>query len=165
MKKCETARSEDWLSWPEIATPQTKSTEQMKIIWFDSVRCVAKICLIRINYMFLRPKIWHYNETTKLRQSEHCTMSCETHLHCYGQGKLLRYRTAQNAKKRRKALKRTALSADQNKTEHCVQRNCGVKYGWIMVECTENKSDENTLMKMKKIQWDAKEGAKNDIKN
>ena len=43
MKECETARSEE-LSWPEIATPQTKSTEQMKIISFDSVRCVAKIC-------------------------------------------------------------------------------------------------------------------------
>ena len=41
MKEYETAISEE-LSWPEIPTPQTKSTEQMKIISFDSVRCVAK---------------------------------------------------------------------------------------------------------------------------
>ena len=54
----------------------------------------------------------------------------------------------------------------QTKTKlNIVQRNCGVKYGWIMVECTETKSDEKTLMKMKKIQWDANEGAKNDINN
>ena len=33
-----------------------------------------------------------------------------------------------------------------------------------MVECTENKSDEKTLMKMKKIQRDANEGAKYDTK-
>ena len=46
MKECETARSEE-LSWPEIPTPQTKSTEQMKIILFDSVRCMAKICLVK----------------------------------------------------------------------------------------------------------------------
>ena len=61
-----TAISED-LSWPEIPTPQTKSTEQMKIILFDSVRCVAKICMVNKNYMLLQPKIWH-KETTKLRQ-------------------------------------------------------------------------------------------------
>ena len=36
MKECETARSEE-LSWPEIATPQTKSTEQIKT-WFSEVR-------------------------------------------------------------------------------------------------------------------------------
>ena len=46
MKECETAISEE-LSWPEIPTPQTKSTEQMKIILFDSVRCMAKICLVK----------------------------------------------------------------------------------------------------------------------
>ena len=34
-----------------------------------------------------------------------------------------------------------------------------------MVECTENKSDEKTLMKMKKIRRDPNEGAKNDTKN
>ena len=34
-----------------------------------------------------------------------------------------------------------------------------------MVEYTENKSDKKTLMKMKKIQRDANEGAKNDTKN
>ena len=34
-----------------------------------------------------------------------------------------------------------------------------------MVECTENKSEEKTLMKMKKIQRDANEGAKNDTRN
>ena len=34
-----------------------------------------------------------------------------------------------------------------------------------MVEFTENKSDEKTLMKMKKIRRDANEGAKNDTKN
>ena len=34
-----------------------------------------------------------------------------------------------------------------------------------MVECTENKSDEKTLMKMKKTRRDANEGAKNDTKN
>ena len=44
MKECDTAISEE-LSWPEISTPQNKSTEQMKIILFDSVRCVAKIYL------------------------------------------------------------------------------------------------------------------------
>ena len=46
MKECETAISEE-LSWPEIPTPQTKSAEQMKIILFDSVRCMAKICLVK----------------------------------------------------------------------------------------------------------------------
>ena len=46
-----------------------------------------------------------------------------------------------------------------------VQRNCGVKYGWIMVECTENKRDEKTLMKMKKIQRDANQGSENERKN
>ena len=34
-----------------------------------------------------------------------------------------------------------------------------------MVECTENKSDEKTLMKMKKIQRDANQSSKNDRKN
>ena len=56
MKECETAISED-LSWPEIPTPQTKSTEQMKIILFDSVRCVAKNCVVNKNYMLPQPKI------------------------------------------------------------------------------------------------------------
>ena len=46
MKECDTAISEK-LSWPEISTPQNKSTEQMKITLFDSVRCVAKICLVK----------------------------------------------------------------------------------------------------------------------
>ena len=46
MKECDTAISEE-LSWPEISTPQNKSTEQMKITLFDSVRCVAKICLVK----------------------------------------------------------------------------------------------------------------------
>ena len=46
MKECQTARSEE-LSWPEISTPQTKSAEQMKIILFDSVRCMAKISLLK----------------------------------------------------------------------------------------------------------------------
>ena len=58
MKECETARSEE-LWWPEIPTPQTKSTEQMKIILFDSVRFVAKICVVNKNYMLLQPKIWY----------------------------------------------------------------------------------------------------------
>ena len=34
-----------------------------------------------------------------------------------------------------------------------------------MVECTENKSDEKTLIQMKKIRRDANEAAKNDTKN
>ena len=34
-----------------------------------------------------------------------------------------------------------------------------------MVECTENKSNEKTLMNMKKIQRDANEGAKSDTNN
>ena len=34
-----------------------------------------------------------------------------------------------------------------------------------MVECTENKSDEKTLIEMKKIQRDANEGAKNGTNN
>ena len=34
-----------------------------------------------------------------------------------------------------------------------------------MVECTENKRDEKTLMKMKKIQRDANQGSKNERKN
>ena len=34
-----------------------------------------------------------------------------------------------------------------------------------MAECTENKSDEKTLRKMKKIQRDANEGAKNGTNN
>ena len=38
----------------------------MKVILFDSVRCVAKICLVKKNYMLLQPKIWH-KATTKLR--------------------------------------------------------------------------------------------------
>ena len=33
-----------------------------------------------------------------------------------------------------------------------------------MVDCPENKSDEKTLMKMKKIRRDANEGAKNDTR-
>ena len=58
------------------------------------------------------------------------------------------------------------LRLAQTKTKlNIVPRNCGVKYGWIMVECTENKSDEKTLMKMKKTRRDANEGAKNDTKN
>ena len=40
MKECETGISEE-LSWPEIPTPQTKSTKQMKIILFNTVRWVA----------------------------------------------------------------------------------------------------------------------------
>ena len=56
MKECETAISEE-LTWPEIPTLQTKSTEQMKIVLFDSVRCVAKICVVNKNYMLLQPKI------------------------------------------------------------------------------------------------------------
>ena len=40
MKECETGISEE-LSWPEIPTPQTKSTKQMKIILFNTVRRVA----------------------------------------------------------------------------------------------------------------------------
>ena len=54
------------------------------------------------------------------------------------------------------------LSLVQTKTK---LMKFGVKYGWIIVECTENKSGKKTLMKMKKIQWDANEGAKNDRKN
>ena len=34
-----------------------------------------------------------------------------------------------------------------------------------MVECTENKSDEKALMKMRTIKRDANEGVKNDTKN
>ena len=56
MKESETARSEE-LSWPGIPTPQTKPAEQMKIFLFDSVRCVAKICLVKKNYMLLQTKI------------------------------------------------------------------------------------------------------------
>ena len=46
MKECDTA-IRGLLSWSKIPTPQTKSTEQMKIIFVDSVRCVAKIYLVK----------------------------------------------------------------------------------------------------------------------
>ena len=135
----------------------------MKIILFDSVRCVPKICVVNKNYMLLQPKIWH-TETSE----QNCDKASTVHVkHTYivtakenccvsGLRKMLR-----NLEKHWGEVRLA-----QTKTKlNIVQRNCGVKYGWIMVECTENKSDKKTLMKMKKIQWDANEGAKNDRNN
>ena len=172
MKECETAISEE-LSWSEIPTAQTKSTEQMKIILFDSVRCVAKICLVKKKkiyiyiyiyiYMLLQPKICH-KETTKLRSDKASTVHVKhTYIvtakeNCCVSGL---HKTRRNVEKHWRELRLT-----QTKTKlNIVLRNCRVKYGWIMVKCTENKSDEKTLMKMKKIQRDANEGAKYDTKN
>ena len=56
------------LSWPEIPTPQTKSTKQMKIILFNTVRWVANTLRAKKNYKLLKTKIWH-KQTPRLWQS------------------------------------------------------------------------------------------------
>ena len=157
-----TAISKD-LSWPEIPTPQTKSTEQMKIILFDSERCVPKICVVNKNYMLLQPKIWH-TETSE----QNCDKASTVHVkHTYIVTAKENCCVSWLRKTRRNLAKHwRELHLAQTKTKlNIVSRNCGVKYGWTMVECTENKSDEKTLIEMKKIQRDANEGAKNGTNN
>ena len=120
---------------------------------------VAKICVVNKNYMLLqfhkkkqqncdKASVVHVKHTYIVTAKENCCVSA------------LR-KTRRNVEKHWRELHLAQTKTNLN----IVPRNCSVKYGWIMVECPENKSDEKTLMKMKKIRRDANEGAKNDTKN